>query len=101
MGGAEGGVPVMNGTAGAHAAEDYQQWMESKVAQGKASPQFPRHGGDVYSNTLPVRKAAPAKSKATLSKDTLATLTHPLVPAHRGQQGAHPLREDHQPPAAC
>lgn len=72
MGGAEGGVPVMNGTGGAHAAEDYQQWMESKVAQGKASPQFPRHGGDVYSNTLPVRKVAPAKSKATLSKDALA-----------------------------
>lgn len=70
MGGAEGGMPVMNGTAGAHGAEDYQQWMESKVAQGKASPQFPRHGGDVYSNTLPVRKVAPAKNKATLSKDT-------------------------------
>ncbi|XP_075891190.1 BAR/IMD domain-containing adapter protein 2 isoform X2 [Nelusetta ayraudi] len=68
MGGAEGGMPVMNGTAGAHAAEDYQQWMESKVAQGKASPQFPRHGGDVYSNTLPVRKVAPAKSKATLTE---------------------------------
>lgn len=78
MGGAEGGMPVMNGTAGAHAAEDYQQWMESKVAQGKASPQFPRHGGDVYSNTLPVRKVAPAKSKATLSKDALSMLAHAL-----------------------
>lgn len=70
MGGVEGGLPVMNGTAGAHGGEDYQQWMEGKVAQGKASPQAPRHGGEVYSNTLPVRKAAPAKGKAPLSKDT-------------------------------
>ncbi|KAM9424343.1 BAR/IMD domain-containing adapter protein 2 [Pholidichthys leucotaenia] len=68
MGGAEGGIPVMNGTAGPHGgpAEDYQQWMESKVAQGKASPQNQRH--EVYSNTLPVRKVAPAKSKATLTE---------------------------------
>lgn len=70
MGGVEGGMPVMNGTAGAHGGEDYQQWMEGKVAQGKASPQTQRHGGEVYSNTLPVRKAAPAKSKTMLSKDT-------------------------------
>lgn len=70
MGGADGGMPVMNGTAGAHGGEDYQQWMEGKIAQGKASPQTQRtHGGEVYSNTLPVRKVAPAKSKATLSKD--------------------------------
>lgn len=60
----------MNGTAGAHGGEDYQQWMEGKVAQGKASPQTQRHGGEVYSNTLPVRKVAPAKNKTTLSKDT-------------------------------
>uniref|UniRef100_A0A667YDF9 BAR/IMD domain containing adaptor protein 2 n=1 Tax=Myripristis murdjan TaxID=586833 RepID=A0A667YDF9_9TELE len=68
MGGVDGGMPVMNGTAGAHGGEDYQQWMESKVAQGKASPQTQRHGGEVYSNTLPVRKVAPAKSKATLTE---------------------------------
>ncbi|GAA6226540.1 brain-specific angiogenesis inhibitor 1-associated protein 2 isoform X1 [Lates japonicus] len=68
MGGVEGGMPVMNGTAGAHGGEDYQQWMEGKVAQGKASPQIQRHGGEVYSNTLPVRKAAPAKSKTTLTE---------------------------------
>lgn len=61
----------MNGTAGAHGGEDYQQWMEGKVAQGKVSPQIQRHGGEVYSNTLPVRKVAPAKSKTTLSKDML------------------------------
>ncbi|KAM7370353.1 hypothetical protein PAMP_009908 [Pampus punctatissimus] len=65
MGGVEG-MSVMNGTAGAHGGEDYQQWMEGKVAQGKPSPQTQRHGGDVYSNTLPVRKVAPAKSKTTL-----------------------------------
>lgn len=63
-------MAAMNGTAGAHGGEDYQQWMEGKAAQGKASPQSQRHGGDVYSNTLPVRKAAPAKSKTTLSKTT-------------------------------
>ncbi|XP_017166221.1 brain-specific angiogenesis inhibitor 1-associated protein 2-like isoform X9 [Poecilia reticulata] len=56
----DGAMPVMNGAAG---GEDYQQWMESKVAQGKASPQPQRHGAEVYSNTLPVRKAAPTKSK--------------------------------------
>uniref|UniRef100_M4AJ51 BAR/IMD domain-containing adapter protein 2 n=1 Tax=Xiphophorus maculatus TaxID=8083 RepID=M4AJ51_XIPMA len=50
----DGAMPVMNGAAG---GEDYQQWMESKVAQGKASPQPQRHGAEVYSNTLPVRKA--------------------------------------------
>lgn len=74
MGGVDGGMPVMNGTGGAHGGEDYQQWMEGKVAQGKASPQTQRHGGEVYSNTLPVRKVAPAKSKTTLSKDTYRAL---------------------------
>ncbi|KAM3592438.1 uncharacterized protein V6R79_018897 [Siganus canaliculatus] len=64
----EGGMAVMNGTAGAHGGEDYQQWMEAKVAQGKVSPQTQRHGGEVYSNTLPVRKVAPAKSKTTLTE---------------------------------
>ncbi|XP_062271082.1 brain-specific angiogenesis inhibitor 1-associated protein 2-like [Scomber scombrus] len=64
--GVEGGMAVMNGTAGAHGGEDYQQWIESKVAQVKASPQTQRHGGEVYSNTLPVRKVAPAKSKTTM-----------------------------------
>ncbi|XP_068162076.1 BAR/IMD domain-containing adapter protein 2-like isoform X2 [Antennarius striatus] len=62
----DGGMTVMNGEAGAHGGEDYQQWMEGKVAQGKTSPQTQRHGGEVYSNTLPVRKVAPAKSKNTL-----------------------------------
>ncbi|XP_029954851.1 brain-specific angiogenesis inhibitor 1-associated protein 2-like isoform X4 [Salarias fasciatus] len=68
MGAADAGMPVMNGTAGAHGGEDYQQWMEGKVAQGKVSPQTQRHGGEVYSNTLPVRKVAPAKNKTTLTE---------------------------------
>ncbi|XP_045924355.1 brain-specific angiogenesis inhibitor 1-associated protein 2-like isoform X2 [Micropterus dolomieu] len=68
MGGVEGGMPMMNGTGGAHGGDDYQQWMEGKMAQGKASPQTQRHGGEVYSNTLPVRKVAPAKSKTTLTE---------------------------------
>lgn len=79
MGGVEGAMPVMNGSAGAHGGEDYQQWMESKAAQGKSSPQTQRHGGDVYSNTLPVRKVAPAKSKTTLSKNTNNMLTHTVT----------------------
>ncbi|XP_023805066.1 brain-specific angiogenesis inhibitor 1-associated protein 2 isoform X5 [Oryzias latipes] len=61
MGGVDGGA--MNGAAG---GEDYQQWMEAKVAQGKTSPQTQRHGAEVYSNTLPVRKVAPTKGKAPL-----------------------------------
>ncbi|KAM8837156.1 BAR/IMD domain-containing adapter protein 2-like isoform 2-T6 [Spinachia spinachia] len=68
LGGAEGGMAAMNGAAGARGGEDYQQWMEGKVAQAKAPPQPQRHAGEVYSNTLPVRKVAPAKSKATLTE---------------------------------
>uniref|UniRef100_A0A3Q3GRJ2 BAR/IMD domain-containing adapter protein 2 n=1 Tax=Labrus bergylta TaxID=56723 RepID=A0A3Q3GRJ2_9LABR len=64
MGGLEGGMPLMNGTTGVHGGEDYQQWMEAKVAQGKTSTQ--RHGVEVFSNTLPVRKVAPAKNKTAL-----------------------------------
>ncbi|XP_034050375.1 brain-specific angiogenesis inhibitor 1-associated protein 2 isoform X2 [Thalassophryne amazonica] len=68
MGGVDGGMPVMNGTDGAHGGDDYQQWMESRMAQGKTSPQIQRHAGEVYSNTLPVRKIAPAKSKTPLTE---------------------------------
>lgn len=71
MGGVEGGMAVVNGTAGAHGVEDYHQWMESKV--GKGSQHAQRHGGDVYSNTLPVRKVAPAKSKTSLSKNSVCS----------------------------
>uniref|UniRef100_A0A3Q1GNL0 BAR/IMD domain-containing adapter protein 2 n=1 Tax=Acanthochromis polyacanthus TaxID=80966 RepID=A0A3Q1GNL0_9TELE len=66
-----GGMPVMNGTAGAHGGDDYQQWMEGKIAQGKASPQTQRHGGEVYSNTLPVRKVTPSKNSYRAGTRTL------------------------------
>ncbi|CAB1312990.1 unnamed protein product, partial [Coregonus sp. 'balchen'] len=85
-GGVDGGMPIMNGTAGAHGGagggggEDYQHWMEGKMAQAqaqalqaaKASTQPQHHsqphrqGSEVYSNTLPVRKNAPAKSNTTI-----------------------------------
>nr|XP_040033193.1 brain-specific angiogenesis inhibitor 1-associated protein 2 isoform X2 [Gasterosteus aculeatus aculeatus] len=68
LGAVDGGMAAMNGSAGARGGEDYQQWMEGKVAQAKAPPQTQRHAGEVYSNTLPVRKAAPAKSKTTLTE---------------------------------
>ncbi|XP_029113055.1 brain-specific angiogenesis inhibitor 1-associated protein 2 isoform X3 [Scleropages formosus] len=62
-------MPLMNGTAGLHGS-DYQPWAEVKPLQAKqASPQPQRHGGEVYSNTLPVRRAAPAKSKATVAEN--------------------------------
>ncbi|XP_041939862.1 brain-specific angiogenesis inhibitor 1-associated protein 2 [Alosa sapidissima] len=63
------GVPIVNGTAGAHGGNDYQHWMESKAGQAKgASPQVHRHGAEVYSNTLPARKVVPTKSKATIAE---------------------------------
>ncbi|KAK6328427.1 hypothetical protein J4Q44_G00004050 [Coregonus suidteri] len=89
-GGVDGGMPIMNGTAGAHGGagggggEDYQHWMEGKMAQAqaqalqaaKASTQPQHHsqphrqGSEVYSNTLPVRKNAPAKSNTTIGPET-------------------------------
>ncbi|XP_066520368.1 BAR/IMD domain-containing adapter protein 2-like isoform X2 [Hoplias malabaricus] len=61
-------VPMVNGTAGVHGVEDYQHWMDGKVQAKSASPQVHRHGSDIYSNTLPVRKVAPIKSKSTLAE---------------------------------
>ncbi|KAM6897718.1 BAR/IMD domain-containing adapter protein 2 [Xenentodon cancila] len=61
----DGGMQVVNGAAG---GEDYPQWGEGKVAQGKTPAQTQRYGAEVYSNTLPVRKAAPSKSKTTLTE---------------------------------
>ncbi|KAM8889867.1 BAR/IMD domain-containing adapter protein 2 isoform 2-T2 [Synchiropus picturatus] len=58
---ADGGMPAVNGTI--HGAEDYREWTDAKV-----SPQSQRHASEVYSNTLPVRKVAPAKTKATLTE---------------------------------
>lgn len=85
----------MNGAVGAHGGEDYQQWMEGKVAQGKVSPQAQRHGGEVYSNTLPVRKVAPAKSKTALSKNMLFLMSD-LVSALKSL-----LMGRNMPPARC
>ncbi|XP_061563803.1 brain-specific angiogenesis inhibitor 1-associated protein 2-like isoform X2 [Cololabis saira] len=62
MGAVEGGMPVIDG------GEDYQQWAEKKSAQAKASPPSQRYGSEGFSNTLPVRKAAPAKSKSSLKE---------------------------------
>ncbi|XP_027018943.1 brain-specific angiogenesis inhibitor 1-associated protein 2-like protein 1 isoform X8 [Tachysurus fulvidraco] len=62
-------VPMLNGTAGAHGGEDYQHWMDSQAAQAKsASTQVHRNSSEIYSNTLPVRKVAPTKSKSTLAE---------------------------------
>ncbi|XP_046870558.1 brain-specific angiogenesis inhibitor 1-associated protein 2 isoform X1 [Hypomesus transpacificus] len=66
MGAGEG---MLNGTTGAHGGEDYQRWMEGKRVQARESPQPHRQGSEVYSNTLPVRKAAPVKSKTALAEN--------------------------------
>lgn len=77
------GVPMVNGTTGAHGGEDYQHWMESKAGQAKAvSPQVHRHGAEVYSNTLPARKVAPAKSKTTIGECPPRTRVSPLISHH-------------------
>lgn len=67
---------AMNGAAGPQGVDDYQQWMEGKAGQAKAALHGQRHGGEVYSNTLPVRKVAPAKSKTSLSKTPGALRLH-------------------------
>ncbi|XP_062858957.1 brain-specific angiogenesis inhibitor 1-associated protein 2 isoform X4 [Trichomycterus rosablanca] len=61
-------VSMVNGTAGTHGGEDYQRWIDSQAAQSKASQQVHRHGSETYSNTLPVRKVAPTKSRSTLAE---------------------------------
>ncbi|XP_035389660.1 brain-specific angiogenesis inhibitor 1-associated protein 2 isoform X7 [Electrophorus electricus] len=63
MMGAEG-VPIVNGTVG----EDYQHWVDGKAHGPSASSQVHRHGNEIYSNTLPVRKVAPIKSRSTLAE---------------------------------
>ncbi|XP_051959389.1 brain-specific angiogenesis inhibitor 1-associated protein 2 isoform X7 [Xyrauchen texanus] len=59
-------VPMLNGTSGVHGGEEYHRWMETRAAHEKSSAQIHRHGGETYSNTLPVRKVALAKPKNTL-----------------------------------
>ncbi|XP_051968896.1 brain-specific angiogenesis inhibitor 1-associated protein 2-like isoform X4 [Xyrauchen texanus] len=61
-------VPMVNGSAGVHGGEDYHHWMETRAAHEKSSAQTHRCGGEAYSNTLPVRKVAPAKPKNTLAE---------------------------------
>ncbi len=58
------GVPIMNGS-GVQGGEDYQRWMETRAAHEKPAH---RHGGETFSNTLPVRKMVPVKPKNTLGK---------------------------------
>ncbi len=58
------GVPMMNGS-GVHGGEDYQRWMETRAVHEKPAH---RHGGETFSNTLPVRKVVPVKPKNTLGK---------------------------------
>nr|XP_009305123.1 brain-specific angiogenesis inhibitor 1-associated protein 2 isoform X4 [Danio rerio] len=60
-------VPIVNGS-GVHVGEDYQRWMETRAAHDKQSQQPHRHGGESFSNTLPVRKVAPVKPKNTLAE---------------------------------
>lgn len=64
------GMSLVNGTTGMQ-GEEY--WAEGGVSQGRpASPQPQsqtqpqRQVSEVYSNTLPVRRPQPAKSKATV-----------------------------------
>ncbi|XP_047005661.1 brain-specific angiogenesis inhibitor 1-associated protein 2a isoform X7 [Ictalurus punctatus] len=66
------GMSLVNGTTGMQ-GEEY--WAEGGVSQGRpASPQPQsqtqpqRQVSDVYSNTLPVRRPQPAKSKATVGE---------------------------------
>ncbi|XP_059387285.1 brain-specific angiogenesis inhibitor 1-associated protein 2-like isoform X8 [Carassius carassius] len=59
-----GSVPMVNGS-GVHGGEDYQRWMETRAAHEKPAH---RHGGETFSNTLPVRKVAPVKPKNTLAE---------------------------------
>ncbi|XP_051925506.1 brain-specific angiogenesis inhibitor 1-associated protein 2 isoform X1 [Hippocampus zosterae] len=67
-------------------AEHYQQWPESEVAavpQGKTS----------YSNTLPVRKAAPAKSKISLTEPrTLPRSSSMAAGLEKKQRGGRTAR---------
>lgn len=60
-------LPIVNGS-GVHGGEDYQHWMDTRAAHEKSSLQSHRHGGETFSNTLPVRKVAPVKPKNTLGK---------------------------------
>ncbi|XP_077594984.1 BAR/IMD domain-containing adapter protein 2-like isoform X1 [Stigmatopora nigra] len=78
--GAEGLAGATNGT------DHYQQWPESKAA---ALP----HGKMSYSNTLPIRKAAPAKSKTSLTEPrTLPRSSSVAAGLEKKERGARTAR---------
>ncbi|XP_036408150.1 brain-specific angiogenesis inhibitor 1-associated protein 2-like isoform X2 [Megalops cyprinoides] len=65
------GMSMVNGSTGVH-GEEYQHWGEGTVAQVRPSSPQPqsqaapqRQVSEVYSNTLPVRRPVPAKTKAS------------------------------------
>uniref|UniRef100_A0A674F6Z2 BAR/IMD domain-containing adapter protein 2 n=1 Tax=Salmo trutta TaxID=8032 RepID=A0A674F6Z2_SALTR len=60
----DGGMAIMNGTAGAHGGSQ----VAKASSQHHSQPH--RQGSEVYSNTLPVRKNAPAKSNTTMGPET-------------------------------
>ncbi|XP_077359567.1 BAR/IMD domain-containing adapter protein 2 [Festucalex cinctus] len=69
-------------------AEHYQQWPESKLAAATV-PQ----GKTAYSNTLPVRRAAPAKSKTSLAEPrTLPRSSSMAAGLERKERGARTAR---------
>ncbi|XP_077406758.1 BAR/IMD domain-containing adapter protein 2 isoform X2 [Vanacampus margaritifer] len=68
-------------------AEHYQQWPESKVAP------VPPQGKTAYSNTLPIRRAAPAKSKTSLAEPrTLPRSSSMAAGLERKERGVRTAR---------
>lgn len=75
------GMSMVNGTTGVH-GEEY--WTEggtmsqvrppSPQSQAQVQSQPQRQVSDVYSNTLPVRRPAPAKNKNPVGKRSKHTL---------------------------
>lgn len=73
------GMSMVNGTTGVHGEEYWTDGGTMSVSQVRpSSPQTQPHGqsqaqpqrqvSDVYSNTLPVRRPAPAKNKNPVGK---------------------------------
>lgn len=71
------GMSMVNGTTGVHGEEYWtdggtmaQVRPSSPQTQGQAQAQPQKQVSDVYSNTLPVRRPAPAKNKNPVGKTT-------------------------------
>ena len=70
------GMSLVNGTTGVHGEEFWTEGGGSQVrpsspqtqAQPQPQPQPQRQVSEVYSNTLPVRRPAPAKNKTSVGK---------------------------------